>query len=135
MATIANGSNRPINVQTGTVPDVSGALTDWFQPMTFSVVEKETIGFQVVETATPVSFRGVIQPFSPRELQMKPEGQRSWTWSTLHSDPSLTLDTDEVVIYNEVQYRVMSRRDFTIYGYVQYELVQDYTGAGPEDAE
>lgn len=131
MATIANGSNKPLNTQAGTVPDVSGAMTDWFQPMVFTRVLKETIGFQDVETPTAVDFRGVIQPLSDRQLQLKPEGQRSWTWLMLHSDPSLTLNTDEVVTYLGVQTRVMARQDFSLYGYILYSLVQDWTGAGP----
>ncbi len=129
--TIANAKNIPINVKTGTVPDVSGALKDWFQPMVFVRVLKETIGFQVVETATDVNFQGVIQPLSKRQLMLKPEGQRAWTWLTLHADPVLTLQVDEVVNYLGKQTRVMARANFALYGYVEYELVQDWTGAGP----
>lgn len=130
-STIANGANQPINVQTGSIPDVSGALKDWFQPMTFTLVEKETVGFQVVETATDITFQGVIQPLSGRRLQLKPEGERAWNWSLLHAEPVLTLQVDDVVIYLGVQTRIMSRKDFGIYGYVEYEIVQDWTGAGP----
>lgn len=134
MSTIANGKNTPLNQKTGTVPDVGGGLLDWFQPMVFTRVVKTVTGFQVQETATPVNFRGVIQPFTDRQLLLKPEGQRSWTWLWLHADPVLTLDTDEVVTYNGVQTRVMARKDYTLYGYVEYQLVQDYSGAGPEEA-
>jgi hypothetical protein len=131
MSTIANAASQPLNFKTGTVPDVSGGMTDWFQPMVFTQVQKETDAFQVVETPTNVSFRGVIQPLTGRKLELKPEGQRAWTWLLLHSDPSLTLNVDEVVTYNGVQTRVMARKDFSLYGYVEYELVQDWTGAGP----
>lgn len=132
MATIANGSNRPLNEQpAGTVPDVGGAMRDWFQPMVFEPVTKMTKAFQVVETGTPIAFQGVIQPLSPRRLQLKPEGQRAWTWLELHADPVLSLNVDEVVIYQGVQTRIMARDDFQLYGYVRYELVQDYTGSGP----
>jgi hypothetical protein len=131
MGTIPNGKDTPLNVQTGTVPDVSGGLRDWFQPMTFETVTKTTVGFQVVEAGTQISFFGVIQPFRPRDLLLKPEGQRAWTWLLLHAEPVLTLKVDEVVIYNGVQTRVMSRTDYSIYGYVEYSLVQDWTGSGP----
>lgn len=131
MSTIFNAANRPLNQVTGTVPDVSGAMTDWFQPMVFTQVTKETKGFQLIETATSINFRGVIQPLSGRRLELKPEGQRAWTWLLLHADPSLTLEVDEVVTFNGVQTRVMSQKDYRLYGYVEYELVQDWTGAGP----
>lgn len=131
MATIPNAKNTALNVRTGTIPDVGGAMRDWFQPMVFERVTKATTGFQVVETGTPVAFTGVIQPMSNRQLLLKPEGQRAWTWLTLHADPVLKLDVDEVVTYLGVQTRVMARKDYTIYGYVYYELVQDFTGSGP----
>lgn len=130
-STIANGKNRPLNVQTGTVPDVSGAMKDWFQPMTFELVTKTTEGFQVVETGDPINFMGIIQPLRERDLMIKPEGQRAWTWLLLHADPVLSLQVDEVVLYLGVQTRVMARKDYTIYGYVEYQLVQDWTGSGP----
>lgn len=130
MSTIGNGKNTPLNQKTGTLPDVSGALMDWFQPMVFARVVKEA-GFEVVETMVPVHFRGVIQPLSGRSLLMKPEGQRKWNWLQVHAEPSLTLTIDEIILYNEVQYRVMKQKDFTLYGYVYYELCEDFTGAGP----
>lgn len=130
-STIQNGKNNPLNVQTGTIPDVSGALKDWFQPMEFIRVTKMVVEFQAVEIADPINFRGVIQPLTDRRLILKPEGQRAWTWLWLHADPVLTLQVDEVVSYLGVKTRVMSRKDYTIYGYVSYELVQDWTGSGP----
>lgn len=131
MGTIQNGKDTPLNVRTGTVPDMSGALTDWFQPMVFTTVVKETDAFQVVETPTAINFQGVIQPLSARQLAIKPEGERAWTWLMLHADPQLTLQVDDVVNYLGKQTRVMGRKNYTLYGYVEYELVQDWTGSGP----
>lgn len=129
--TIANGKNRPLTFQQGTVPDVSGALKDWFQAMVFTRVVKQTVGFQDVETPTNINFWGVVQPLTERQLLLKPEGQRAWTWFLLHADPVLTLQVDEVVTWIGKQTRVMSRKDFAMYGYCEYHLVQDWTGAGP----
>ena len=126
-----NGKNTPLNANTGGVPDVGDALLEWFQPMTFGVVTKTTQNFQVVETVVETSFRGVIQPLSGRSLAMKPEGQRQWKWIQVHSDPCLILKTDQIIVYLGTQYRVMSQQDFRLYGYVRYELANDYTGSGP----
>lgn len=129
--TIGNAANTPVNVRTGTVPDVSGALFDYFQPMVFTRVVKTTVGFQLVETPTNINFIGVIQPFTPRQLMLKPEGERAWTWFTLHAQPVLTLNVDEVVTWLGKQTRVASRKDHALYGFIEYELVQDWTGSGP----
>lgn len=132
MTIIKNAKDTPINVQTGTVPNVNAAMANWFQPMTFGVVEKNVDAFQVVETMINISFQGVIQPLTGRRLMLKPEGQRAWTWLWLHADPSLVLQVDSVVTYLGKQTRVMAQKNYAIYGYVEYELVQDWTGAGPE---
>jgi hypothetical protein len=134
MSRIPNASNRPLFEKNGTVPDVSGALKDWFQPMVFTKVQKQIENFQVVETALPIVFQGTWQPFTERQLILKPEGQRAWSWFLLHADPVLTLQVDDVVTWHGKQTRVMSRKDYALYGYVEYSLVQDWTGAGPEVA-
>lgn len=130
-STIPNAANTPLNVRTGTIPDVSGAMRDWYQPMIFGQVTKTIEGFQVIETMVETTFQGVVQPLSPRRLALKPEGQRAWTWLMLHAEPVLSLEVDEVVVYLGVQTRVMAKEDYAIYGYVYYELVQDWTGSGP----
>jgi hypothetical protein len=128
---IPNGRNRPLNALTGTVPDVSGALLDWFQPTTFGIVVKEIDNFQVVETMTNVTFQAVVQPLPQRKLEMKPEGQRKWEWLMIHAEPGLVLVNDQVITYLGKQYRVMDQWDYRIYGYVEYHIMEDYTGAGP----
>lgn len=131
MGTIANGADRSIAASAGTLPQMGGAMRNWFQAMSFDVVTKTTVGFQVKETMTNVEFRGVIQPFQAQRLAQKPEGQRAWTWLLLHSEPVLSLKPDDVVIYKGKQTRVMALKDYSLNGFLEYELVQDYTGAGP----
>lgn len=126
MATIKNGANTPLNVGAGTLPNVGGALLSWFQPMTFVIVTKTNVAFQLQETEEEISFRGVIQPLTKRRLEITPEGQQAWTWLQLHSDPSLVLDVDDVVLYLGVRTRVMAVKDYTIYGYREYELCQSW---------
>jgi hypothetical protein len=128
---IKNAASKPLFEKSGTVPDVSGAMQDYFQPMQFTPTQKTVTGFQVAEVPNPINFQGTWQPLTDRQLSLKPEGQRAWTWYWLHADPVLTLEVDDVVLWNNKQTRVMSRMDFSLYGYVMYHLVQDWTGAGP----
>lgn len=128
---ISNASAILLTQNPGTLPNVGDALLNWFQPMVFTTIVKTIVNFQVVETETNVNFQGVWQPFTAQQLQMKPEGQRAWKWFSVHADPSLSLTTDEVITYQSTQYRVKGKTDYTGYGYIYYELVQDYTGSGP----
>jgi len=128
---IINGANININQQNTYVPDVSGSLQNYFQKMVFSPLEKTVSGFQLVENAAPIEFHATLQPFTPRQLLIKPEGQRAWSWYTLHAEPGIVLKVDDCVDYLGKQYRVMSKTDYTLYGYIIYELVTDWTGSGP----
>jgi len=129
---IGNGKDIPLNQRAGSFPNVGDALLNWFQPMTFGVVTKQVVNSQVIEDMVEVSFQGVWQPLQMRQLQLKPEGQRAWSWFWLHADPTLNLEVDNVILYTGVQYRVMAKKDYRLNGYVEYELVQDFTGAGPQ---
>ncbi len=123
---IKNGKNTLLNQSSGTVPDVSGALLNWFQKMTFTIISKSIVNFKNVEVSTESSFRGVIQPFTPQQLKILQEGQRAWKWHKIHADPSLSLKPDDKVVYLSQTYRVMSKTDYTIYGYIEYDVIEDY---------
>lgn len=125
---IQNAANKKLNEQTGGVPQVGGAMLNWFQPNVFTRITTEDKGFQVVETREEINFIGVVQPLNGRELEMKPEGQRMWEWLTVHAQPTLVLLPDEVIEYLGKKYRVMRQKNYKIYGYVEYHLVEDYTG-------
>lgn len=129
--TIQNGCNIPLTFQQGTVPNMSETMTDWFQVMTFTQIVKTVVGFELVETPTNTTFLGIIMPYTGRQLALLPEGQRAWNWQTLYSQPVLKLFPDDVVTWQERQVRVMSRKDYSLYSFVEYSLVLDWTGSGP----
>jgi len=131
MGIMKNAKNIPLSHRAGNVPDVSSALYNLFQPMNFDTVTKVVKVGKVQETKTVVAFRGVIQSLSNRALLLKPEGQRSWTWLMLLAETQVPLQTDDVLDWLGVQTRVMARRNNSLYGFFYYELVQDWTGAGP----
>ncbi len=135
-STIGNAKNIPLTYQRGTTPNMGDALRDQFQLLTFTRIVKNVEAFQLVEVPTNIEFWGLIQPLSGRQLAIKPEGQRMWNWFAVYAqaapnDSILRLKPDEVISYHGKQYRVMSARNFAIYAYIYYELVEDYTGSGP----
>lgn len=134
--TIANGVNIPLNVQTGTIPNMGTALLDWFQLLTFGIITKTITAFQVDETVTDVSFWGLVQPISGRELALKPEGQRKWNHLEVYAQAApvgalLDLEPDSLIAFLGLQYRVIARKDYALYSYTYYELLQNYTGDVP----
>lgn len=135
MGLIFNAKDLPLNQKSGLIPDVSNALKNWFQQMTFTLVNKSVSGFQAYETAVSQTFRGVFQPFSPKRLEIKPIGERNWSWFTVHSDTTLELNTDDCIEYLGKQYRVMEVFDFKLYGYFEYHMIEDFTGSGPYEGD
>lgn len=130
-APIQNASDIPLSQNTGTLPQMGDALLSWFQAMVFTTIVKTVVNSLVVETPTNVSFQGVWQPFTDQALLMKPIGQRKWKWFMLHADTTLSLEPDDVVTYQGTQFRVMAKKDYSPYAYIEYHLAQDYTGSGP----
>ena len=70
---------------------------------------------------------GVWQPLRTEQLMSKPEGQRSWEWVWIHAKSGeLNLQTADKVIFNSKRYKVMGVKDYSLNGFVEYELVKDY---------
>ena len=59
----------------------------------------------------------------PRDLLVKPEGERKFKWWVLLTDLDIAVDT---VIKDQqgIQYRVMSSTDWRNAGYRQYDLTE-----------
>lgn len=126
-APILNASSVPLSQTTGNLPQMGDALYSWFQNVTFTLITKTVVNYQLVETEAPLDFRGVVQPFSPKMLMMKPVGQRQWTWLMVHALPDLILKVDDRLVYQGTKFRVMERSDWKEYQYVEYHLAEDYT--------
>lgn len=128
---IQNGSSVPLNRSNGALPNMYVGVKNWFLPLKFWVLTKTVINFLVKETYVEFNFKGVWQSLNAEDLQIKPEGQRSWTWWQVHADVSLNLMVDNIIRYESVNYRVMAKIDHSIYGYYEYHVVQDWEGSGP----
>lgn len=126
---IKNGSSVKLNQKSGSLPDVSSALKNWFQEIDFIKIVKEMVNHRIVETETSISFRGVWQPMSSQDLEIKPEGQRDWRWFTIHSDIDIELKPDDKIKYQGTEFRVMKKNDYKIYGYYEYHVVEGYSNA------
>ncbi len=126
MIPLSNASDLNLGQNNGTLPDMSGTISGWFQNLTMTVVTKSVVNFETVEVLTPTDFMGVRQPLSPQRLAMKPEGQRKWRWEQIHCWPSLALTPDDIIVFQGTRYRVMAKKDYKEYGYLEYEIMEDF---------
>lgn len=123
---ITNGNSLNLNQITPALPNMSTTLEAWFQKIVIGLLTTTIVNNRAVSTTQDFETMGVLQPFSAEQLEIKKEGERSWKWYMLHCQPSLSLQTDDTVIVRTKRYRVMGRWGFDEYGFIQYELVQDY---------
>ena len=117
------------------MPNMARTVASWSTPLTFGIVTKEQSGFYTKETVRNISFSGTWQPFDNDRLQLKPEGQRDWKWYWVHSQIDLGLKDDDIIKFNGKQFRVMTNKDWKLSGYYEYEIIEDFTGAGPRESE
>lgn len=118
--------NRVFNYRNG-MPNMAGTLNGWEVPLTFIKITQSIVDGDVVKTETPIQFMGVWQPLRDEELQFKPENQRSWSWYWVHAKAgSIDLQTQDKFIFQDKRYKVMSLKDYSLNGFIEYQVVRDY---------
>lgn len=119
---------NPLNTYSG-MPQMSAAFSGWTIPISFELIIQTIVdGFpQDVPTAYRVD--GVWQPLSPEEIQLKPDGQRSWEWIDFHiRGKGVILKTNDIIIRDGIQYKVMSVKDYRLNNYTEYHIIKNYEG-------
>jgi hypothetical protein len=103
------------------------ALLGWQSPITYKKITQTIVNGFVTDTATIVTFDGVVQPLSAEKINLKPEGQRSWQWLQIHCKNGINdLKTNDKITYNEKAYKVMEVLDYSNNGFVEYHVVKDF---------
>ena len=112
---------------TGFMPNMKTTLSGWESPLTLVKITQNVIEGDVVQTETKIDFLGVWQPLRDEQLQFKPEGLRSWPWFWIHAKAgTLNLQTQDKIIFQGKRYKVMNVKDYSLNGYIEYEVILDY---------
>lgn len=109
------------------LPNLANAVRAWTQAFTFDRMTKSIVNYQLVETKTSVTFKGVVAPLQATQLELKPEGQRQWNWYEVHTTTNLQIALDDEIYWKSKKYRVMSATGYEDYGYYRYELAEAFT--------
>ena len=109
------------------MPQMDSTLQGWQVPLTLIKITQNVVDGDLQTTETQIKFQGVWQPLRSEQLELKPEGQRSWEWVWIHAVASeLNLETADKVKFNNKIYKVESKKDYGLNSFVEYELCRDY---------
>lgn len=126
---IYSAKNNLIQNTNSNLPNVSDVIVDWFINVTFEIVEKVMVGADYEEdweTKEVINTRGVVQPPSPKDLKLLPEGAWAWEWQTVHTLPNVQFNVNQYIRYNGKIYKIMSKKDWSKYGYVKYTILEAF---------
>lgn len=118
--------NRNANLKSG-MPNMSETLTGWETSLELEIVRQSIVDGDAVMTTQRVAFQGCWQPLQMEQLQFMSEGQRSFDWYWIHAKAgSLNLQTQDKIIYNGKRYKVMKIKDYSLNGYIEYDVILDF---------
>lgn len=117
---------KPLNQLSG-MPQMSAAFSGWTTSLDITKITQTIVNNLVQETYTNLNINGVWQPLSPKQIALKPEGERAWSWFMLHVEGnSVPLEVNDKVMFGGQKYKVMNRHDYELNNYVQLDLVLDF---------
>lgn len=122
---IVNGKDKKLSDTSTALPDLSGGVNYFLQKIKIGYVQKRQVNGYTQEVIVYNDYQATKQ-VKNMDLEILKEGERDWKWYTLHATPELVLNSDDVIVIDQVRYRVMSSLDFKEYGYVEYTVIEDY---------
>ena len=120
-------NKNDFNNSNSSLPNMSNTITPWFLDIQFQAVERVLNGAYWEDGQTyTINTKGVVQP--PRDIDLKilPAGTWNWQWMMLHCLPNVALDVNQFVIYDNVKYKIMYKKDWSKYGYIRYTMLEAY---------
>ena len=90
----------------------------------FALLSAQQENFDTVESSSFVAyFLGTLQPLKPRQVLIKKEGLRKWKWFQLWTKQDIKPH-DYIRDNKGIQYRVMSKHDWSQAGFYEYEIIE-----------
>ena len=109
------------------MPQMNSTLFGWEQALDLIKVVQKVIEGDLSTQEVKIDFRGVVQPLRDEQLSLLPEGQRSWEWLWIHAVAgTLNLETGDKIKFQGKTYKITSKKDYSLNGYIEYQMVRDY---------
>lgn len=121
------GKDIKINMINGMLPNVSDTLTGWEVDIYAVFVKQSMVDSEIINQDIIKKISGTLQPLKAEEVDLKPEGQRAWQWYDIHVKSVYPiLRVEQKIKVNNIDYKIMAVKDYSLYGYVEYHVVRNY---------
>ena len=109
------------------LPRPQVGVTIWAQGATAIRITQEVDQWgNVVDLKIPFQMASVIQPLTPDEIHLKPEGQWAWPWYWFHTKENVQLKQNDRIEYKGIEYKIMHVKDYSDYGHIEYHCIKDW---------
>lgn len=109
------------------MPQISSALNGWESPiLLIKISYTDMPDGSTVLSEIPINFKGTIQPLKTRNLEIHPTEGRAFTWLQIHTRINIALANGDRVKYKNVKYKVMNLNDYSLNGYYEYHLCEEF---------
>jgi hypothetical protein len=132
MKDIINARNFATSDLASGLPDVAASIQEVLQGVKASYIQKQQINGYTQETLIEVITKVSIQPLTPQQLRMLPEGQRKWRYFTVFALKNLDLQPDEVFTIKGRNFRIQDKKDWKEFGFIAYNTIEDYNLNAPD---
>lgn len=113
--------------QMNNMPKVHAAFRGWESDVVLTIITQTNVDGFVQNVEKEIKFRGTVQPLKAQEIQLKPEGQRSFEWLQIHAQAGDTnLNTNDRIRYFGRDFKIMALNDYTANGFIEYHAVKDF---------
>lgn len=110
------------------MPQVSSVFFNWTSPVQMKVISTLPVDFEAQDNVLDVvTFEAVVQAMRSKEIDRKPENERSWKWWDMWSTVSFP-DNTVVQDPDGLQFRIRKTTDWSQAGFFHVEMTEQPNG-------
>jgi hypothetical protein len=110
------------------MPQMQAAFAGWSAPIQIQLITQTVLDDgSVKDTTDPFNLRGVIQPLKPKEVALKPEGERAWSWYQMHIvGDAKGLKVTNKILWRGQRFKIMASKNYSQNNFWEFHMVEDY---------
>lgn len=115
------------------VPYMANTLKGWTTKRTIQKMQQTVVNHKpTVSIVATYSVDINIQPVPQYKVDRKPDVQRTWKWWSIiiknppSSNGEPLFKTNDIIVVNNIKYKIQSGSDWSESGFEKYECIEDY---------